>query len=279
MWIQQRVSHQHQQSNPPPEYVHSALLAGDRIPTIRCAEKHALTGPPSTRQTKLTVDVDERVKRALVRWVVEDNRPHAIVETPAFERFYSVLARNKEPPLRREAIASRIAKLTDTLKDRLATELKQIECVAATTDGWHSPAAVEFICAVVHFINKKWELQYQCIGVQDLKGDSTAENVHAVLKSIFAIYDLHPPTVTCDQGRNFSNAVDLMAPDVCRVICAAHNINLCVGDIANENRTKHEHQTAEYPAPGTSCCRFRCRSIGAHFHRMLQTSIGMPSNG
>ena len=206
----------------------------------RVVETHPGIRKPAVQQlSSKTAPVTnvELAKRMLVRWIIEDHRPMSIVSTDAFKRFYSAVVKGSKP-IQRRAVAARIVSLGDTVRQRLLSELKTVTFVAVTTDGWLSPQNCEYVCAVVHYITKDWELRYRCIGIHDLIGDSTADSVRGILQSMFTEYGVIPHTVTCDQGRNFANAVDAMK--VVRVVCAAHNINLCVNDLTHDGQTHIE---------------------------------------
>jgi hypothetical protein len=247
MWTHGTILLQYFQSKRSFECVHVRTSIVCLLLLIRVrlftAESHNIRPPVSTNlQTKLNLQPSgpEAIKRALVRWIAEDNRPLSIAETDAFKRLYATLTKGGKP-LGRKMISQRIDSLTEKVKAKLKTELQTVETVAATTDGWLSPNSVEYVCAVVHYIDSEWRLKYQCIGVHDLNGDSTAASIKAKLESMFFAYGVSPITVTCDQGKNYMNAVDSMFR-VERIICAAHNINLAVQDMHHDPRTKLEEK-------------------------------------
>lgn len=208
-------------------------------------------------QTKVVSDKELAV-RAVARWVVEDHRPFSIVSTPGFRRMYRRLTRSDNPPPDRKTLRKRVQMMAAMVRIRLKEELKTLKVVAVTTDGWLSPTTQEFLCVVVHYFDKSWELKYRCIGVAELGGNSTAANVRAVIESILSPYGLRPSAVTCDQGINFAKAIDDMK--VPRVICAAHNIHLCVMDMNKDAYTRFEagiDQSAD-PNPFQRKCTRTC---------------------
>ena len=181
--------------------------------------------------------------RAVVRWVVEDHRPFSIVSTPAFRRLFQKLTQSNGTPPCRQTLRDRATVLARRIRERIKDELKTVECAAVSTDGWLSPTTQEYACVVVHYFDKDWRLKYRCIGVSELKGDSSSAHVRTVIESILSEYKLKPSAVTCDQGKNFANAIDEMGAE--RLICAAHNINLCVNDMTKPAFTRFEEGVQE----------------------------------
>ena len=191
--------------------------------------------------TATVVSEKEMQIRAVVRWVTEDHRPFSIVSTAAFRRMYKRLTKSDDGPPNRHTLRDRATVLAGKIRERLRSELKTIEIAAVSTDGWLAPSTQEYLCVVVHYFDRKWELHYRCLDVVDMGGDSGATNIRALIESILSAYSLRPSAITCDQGASFVKAIDEME-GVERLICSAHNINLSVNDMSKPEFSRFEEQ-------------------------------------
>ncbi len=134
------------------------------------------------------------------------------------------------------------------MKERLRTELTG-KSVAVTCDGWLSPVSIEFLTMCAHYFDVNWVQRTCCLMVVDMRADTTASNLHSVMASICSLYNIKPVAFTCDQGRNYTKAVDMFiqaadpseSPLKCvRYICCAHNLNLVMGDAFKTSPDSHD---------------------------------------
>lgn len=228
--------------------------------TDRCiccdATGHDLRKKASTKELTVWMASRPLAERALIQWLVEDNRPKATVSTKAFERFYDALAPKQKPPTEK-TISEHITKYYDLAKAKLTAVLQPVRTACAvSTDGWLSPNNAEFMCAVVHYIDTNWELKHSLLQVLPMDGDTHADMIKQKLQSIFQSFQLKPHVIVCDQGRNYCCAVDQMF-GVNRFICVAHNLNLVVCDVTR--KTEFHPDPSESKAEDAGTRHFRCR--------------------
>jgi hypothetical protein len=172
--------------------------------------------------------------RALVQWIVEDNRPKSIAGTKAFLRLYQALTGSTKMPATMKTITEHVTRYYDVARAALTETLSPVRRLCAvSTDGWLSPTNEEFMCAVVHWIDSNWALQCHLLQVVPMDGDTHADVIKQKLQSIFEWYQLQPHVIVCDQGANYCCAVDQIF-GVQRFICVAHNLNLVVCDVTRK---------------------------------------------
>ena len=83
----------------------------------------------------------------------------------------------------RNTIKSRIEKVYCDKKDKLTTELDQIEYVSLTTDMWTSNSTKSFITVTEHHIDHKWDLQTNVLVTWEMPERHTGKNLADKLKS------------------------------------------------------------------------------------------------
>lgn len=82
--------------------------------------------------------------------------PLRIVEGRGFTKFMTIIAPEFKIPSR-NTIKSRMEKVYCDKKEKLITELDQIEYVSLTTDMWTSNSTKCFITVIEHHIDHKWD--------------------------------------------------------------------------------------------------------------------------
>ncbi len=95
--------------------------------------------------------------------IVLDYLPIRIVEGRGFSKLMSIISPEFKIPSR-NTVKSRIEKAYGDKKEKLKTELSQIDSVSLTTDTWTSNATKSFITVTEHHVDNNWSMQSVTIG-------------------------------------------------------------------------------------------------------------------
>jgi hypothetical protein len=92
----------------------------------------------------VTVKKQEKITESLVRYIAKDILPLSSIDGTGFVEFMRVVSPNYEIPCR-NIIKKRILGLYMTEKNRVARDIKSINCIALTTDYWTSRTTESYI--------------------------------------------------------------------------------------------------------------------------------------
>jgi hypothetical protein len=66
--------------------------------------------------------------------------------------------------------------------------LKSKSNINISIDGWKAPNKDEYIATYTHFIDKDYKLQHILLGLSQLEGSKTGENISLVIKDVVKAY-------------------------------------------------------------------------------------------
>ncbi len=138
---------------------------------------------------------------------------------------------------RRYVISSRtyfnqvaIPQLCAECKEKVVTELKNVEYYATTTDMWSSRTTEPYLSLTVHFVNDNFELKSRCRQTAYFPTDHTGENIALGLRECLSSWGLNEEEqmcITTDNAANVIKAVELN--QWTRLKCFGHRLHLAIG--------------------------------------------------
>ena len=142
-----------------------------------------------------------------------------------------------QTPDRRYTIPSRtyfnqvaIPQLYAECKEKVVTELKNVEYYATTTDMWSSRTTEPYLSLTVHFVNDNFELKSRCLQTAYFPTDHTGENIALGLRECLSSWDLKEEDQTCITTDNAANVIKAMELNQwTRLQCFGHRLHLAIG--------------------------------------------------
>ena len=167
---------------------------------------------------------------ALVEFFINDMQPLYILESKGFINLVKTLDPYYALPSNK-FVKKLITKAFNYSKEQLKILFNNtIEFCSITTDLWTARDRQGYIGVTCSFINQKFELQEIVLACQYLEYPHTGKVISETLLDIITEWNLGQKVscITTDNGRNMVAAANLL-PNIFRIPCTAHTINLIVG--------------------------------------------------
>ena len=126
----------------------------------------------------------------------------------------------------RRNITTKLEKKKNQIKAMMKSDLKHVEHMAITHDGWTSINTESFSTVTGHYINDQWELRSVVLETRKVDGSHTAENIKESLLTTQQQWGLPTPIGVTDNAANERKAFDLL--NWTRFGCYGHRLNLVV---------------------------------------------------
>ncbi|KAF1756220.1 hypothetical protein GCK72_012673 [Caenorhabditis remanei] len=146
-------------------------------------------------------------------------------------RFFKLFCRSLDPDyelLSPDAIRRKLSENSKEYKRRTKTELLQMNKCFISVDGWDGKFETVAIYAVyVYYIDSSFRRKKTLLGIRQLKGKSTAENVGDLVTEVLQEFDIEMGQVIggiCDAGSNLKCFLDKNS--LYHVHCIAHSVSL-----------------------------------------------------
>jgi hypothetical protein len=265
------------------EVSEGSFSASDRGKVRRINEFRALVTP---------VNID-RVRRALIRWIVQCQIPFRGVSNKYFRDFLLCL----QPSLERYIPQSHSI-ITDWVKEdflearmELTSQLAVVKSqIHLSFDIWTSPACRAILGVCAHFLAPDLTLSHALIAMREIEGVHNGENIALVMNQVIQEFNLPDKlgvfigdnagnidtAVECLVGNYWPNEVGMEAR---RARCIAHIINLAVkafifgqnceafvtemNDLEQESMTDEAHLVREQ-------ARWRQQGVIGKFHNICR---------
>lgn len=162
--------------------------------------------------------------------IAKDMTPISTVEQCGFKKMVRTLDKRYNVPSRKYFSQTALPKLYSQCHATVATELKQVQHFAATTDLWSSRTSEPYMSLTVHYIDADWKLQNKCLAAVYFPQDHTGIEIAQGLKDSFVSWDLHEEKLACittDSGANIVKAAELNKWT--RLQCFGHRLHLAIG--------------------------------------------------
>lgn len=179
------------------------------------------------------------LRQALAEFLIVDELPFRIVESPQFRKLLRMLEPRFQVPSRMTIARTCI----DIFKDQKAWLKSMIKAcdsrVCLTTDAWTSIQNLSYMVVTAHWIDKEWKLQKRVISfrlIDNHKGDTIGAQVEECLHD-WGIDKIM--TITVDNASSNDTAIGYLKRHLrsnvlnglyIHMRCAAHIMNLVVGD-------------------------------------------------
>ena len=126
----------------------------------------------------------------------------------------------------RKLIQSKIDKKKNHIEAQMKADLKNVDNMAITHDGWTSINTESYSTVTGHYINDNWELKSVVLETKKVDGSHTAENIKKSLLTTQQRWGLPTPVGVTDNAANERKAFDLL--NWTRFGCYGHMLNLVV---------------------------------------------------
>lgn len=149
--------------------------------------------------------------------------PFTLVDSQEFIDFCNELDPRYTVPDRRHFAEKAIPALFNEVKSQVKAELKEVDFVSCTTDGWSSCTTQPYLSLTVHFISPSWSMKTYCLRTIYMPTCHTGENVANMLKSILKEYDIMMSQVTSFTTDSAANMIKACKDlEVTRAPCFGH---------------------------------------------------------
>lgn len=127
-------------------------------------------------------NTQQSMEDALALWIITCNLPTRVVEQEGFRDFCKQMNPGFTVPYRRKLVGDTIPKLFCGEIAKLRNELKGVEYVHLTTDGWSSRAQRSFVSVTGAFIDKGWVAHERLLDLKPFEGEHTAISIAEGIK-------------------------------------------------------------------------------------------------
>ncbi|KAJ4945987.1 hypothetical protein JOQ06_023665 [Pogonophryne albipinna] len=161
------------------------------------------------------------------------------VSNEGFKKLIRTLDKRYAIPSRTYFSQVAIPEMYTQCRNKLETELKNVEYYATTTDLWSSRTTEPYLSLTVHFINDDFELKSHCLQTVYFPADHTGENIAHGLRESLSNWGLKEEDQTCittDNGSNVVKAVELN--HWTRLQCFGHRLHLAIENALKEKTVK-----------------------------------------
>ncbi|XP_076295239.1 uncharacterized protein LOC143216244 [Lasioglossum baleicum] len=174
----------------------------------------------------------DKFEMNVARFIIDAMIPMQIVEGAYFKKIFKELDMAKKmKPISRRTIGRRINKLYDETRDKIKTDLGNVEYVCTTADIW-SGKHRSFLGVTVHWITENYERKSAALGCRRFRGTHSYDRIKHLLHCMHREFDLDAEKIVAtvtDNASNFVKAFNTFENVLPRHIrCAVHTLHLCV---------------------------------------------------
>jgi hypothetical protein len=227
-----------------------------------------------------------------VRLVADQNLSFELPTSEAFQAYAHALREEAgaDLPSSSTTVRTWIVNAYQTQKDRMIEVLHGApHLVHITADGWTAPNDLPLLGVIAHFVNENGWLDHIILGLREIEGVHTGENLCTVLVEILSEYQIWTKLgyFVLDNAANNDTMLESFArhletlnipydPTTHRLRCTGHVINLAVKAFLFGNSTEAIHD--ETYAPGTEEELERWRRCGplGRAHNICVHTRGSP---
>ncbi|XP_039311866.1 uncharacterized protein LOC113005211 isoform X3 [Solenopsis invicta] len=157
----------------------------------------------------------KKLDGAILRFVIENIQPLAVVESPAFIDLVKIGLPSSFRIMCRKTLREKLSQLYLDIKTALKNELTKVETISTTADLW-SKAKRSYLGITVHWINPiTLKRESAALACRRMKGRHTFDVLAKEINSVFLEYYIQNKVccVTTDNGSNFVKAFRDFARD------------------------------------------------------------------
>ena len=179
----------------------------------------------------------QEITSAVTSYITSGSVPIYTVEKKSFKDLLYVLDPRYELPHRNHFSSYAIPEQYNLLKNKVVEELKKVEYIALTMDGWTSLARDSYVSLTSHFIDHEWRLKTQCLTTAYLPESHTGQNLANFVKDGLAEYGFtigRVTTMTTDNGTNMISACEKL--QLLRLSCFGHILHNAITGALNSQQ-------------------------------------------
>lgn len=182
-------------------------------------------------------------KDLLIRWIVYCHIAFFQIENVYFREllFYIFPGLSTFLPKARDTIRRWIKEAFELKKERLRLDMQEAHSnISISFDLWTSPNCLAILGCIAHFIDKNGKRRTAILGLRELQGEHSGENIAGVLLDIFKDYKISGRIgyFMADNATSNDTCIDLVLqalyPNMSkkqrlrrRLRCFGHIVNLC----------------------------------------------------
>lgn len=187
------------------------------------------TTMPEYSRSRMSKQKEENIHRKLAKFITFDLRPFSLVEGEGFREYCHALNPDYKVPCR-STIVARCKLLHRESKSELKAELRGIDFIHTTSDGWQSRAGDSYMTETGHCINAAWLLISYTLFTVALPERHTAENIRLKLEEKNREWGIEGKIVgtTHDSAANMVRAIEDSILLGESVPCFDHRLHLVV---------------------------------------------------
>jgi hypothetical protein len=109
--------------------------------------------PQPLERVPMTDELKEKLDNSVAEFIITDFQPFHVVEAPAFRKMVTKLNPQYSPP-HRTSITKRVLNVCHEVESNVRREIRQLQWLAITVDGWTSTASDSYIMVTGHWLCK-----------------------------------------------------------------------------------------------------------------------------
>ncbi|XP_070412343.1 E3 SUMO-protein ligase ZBED1-like [Nothobranchius furzeri] len=150
------------------------------------------------------------ITEAVTFYIATDMLPIYSVEKRGFNHLLKVLDARYVVPSRKYFADVALPHLYNTTREKIRSELEEMQFYSATTDLWSSRTMQPYLSLTVHYINTSWTLRSICLQTAYFPDNHTGEIIAHGLKDALSSWGLSEERLVCmttDSGTNIIKAL------------------------------------------------------------------------
>ncbi|XP_015811252.2 E3 SUMO-protein ligase ZBED1 [Nothobranchius furzeri] len=150
------------------------------------------------------------ITEAVTFYIATDMLPTYSVEKRGFNHLLKVLDARYVVPSRKYFADVALPHLYNTTREKIRSELEEMQFYSATTDLWSSRTMQPYLSLTVHYINTSWTLRSICLQTAYFPDNHTGEIIAHGLKDALSSWGLSEERLVCmttDSGTNIIKAL------------------------------------------------------------------------
>lgn len=183
---------------------------------------------PSSRQEVIT--------NLIVDTIADNNLPLHFTESTSFRKLLACVEPRYKVPCY-ETVKSRLKAKKEKISSIIKSKLETVDYVALTTDAWTSLSNDSFLAVTAAYITDEWIIEAPVLETINLQERHTASYLSEELKIVTVKWEIHEKVVAVvhDNGANVGHIAELCSEDYIDVPCAAHTLQLAIGECMGTN--------------------------------------------
>ncbi|RXN21998.1 zinc finger BED domain-containing 1-like protein [Labeo rohita] len=147
------------------------------------------------------------ITEAIMFYIATDMLPIYSVEKRGFNHMLKVLDARYVVPSRKYFADVALPHLYNTTREKIRSELEEMQVYSATTDLWSSRTMQTYLSLMVHYINTNWTLRSICLQTAYFPDNHTGEIIAHGLKDALSSWGLSEERLVCMTTDSSTNII------------------------------------------------------------------------